>query len=677
MQLYKSDGRRVLDFIKENLGTTLPEEGLLAGQSVCSILLYLKKIKADVEVNDLDVFVCALTEKSIFSMMYNNPLGTGNIHASREENGFIFPNKEIHDSYQETDQLVERHRYEFEYANRIAQRPHVKTTAREEYAKSSKLYKLTHTYDEIGDYDFIDSLYKPYSDFKSALTRFRVAELDYSYRIVKVTRKGLLNTIFIRGAHRIGVNTPPPRVILKGFDINCCQVCICLKTGQIFYTSSFEKFMNTLQMDVTVATKPYHTLIRYMAKKEQFGFYGNDDKVIELISTYHDIMKNIREPDCMLLDQFYSSLSTKGHVPCSFKKVDIGKFGGRYMEKHKYLPSSKSAFKAQAHRLDVRLSEAGRAIFKDKPLNEKVVLYSLKPRQEGSKYILEGRHKQELERRLGTPVVDYLPYCLSNLPNIMSEVYKNTKKASVVNQFEAIKVNLDHAQTKKFKQHTLTVGLRAPASDFARNYSPQLLFQINKLIDVHSGFAAAFNNIPHDIQKSRLEFIQRLELDDIEVFYRAENCISVNWALIDKSSYSIGVKHIKGVANREKVKKDLLCDYDMSEPKTIDGITFTQLCRGSELKKESKIMSHCVSSYDGAVMRKTSKIFSISSTSGERATLETSGDYNSKKEYRNKQLRGKRNVSASNDVNKAVAKFLKWFNKEFAPSSRRDTSSTK
>ena len=96
-------------------------------------------------------------------------------------------------------------------------------------------------------------------------------ELGYdhgsNYRILEVDRDGLLNWITIsRVINRDNIRNY--RYILNGFDFNCCQVGIDLKTNELYYTDEFEEFLNTKQLDVTAIYTPAHTAIRLFKKKK-------------------------------------------------------------------------------------------------------------------------------------------------------------------------------------------------------------------------------------------------------------------------------------------------------------------------------------------------------------------------------------------------------------------------
>jgi len=112
-------------------------------------------------------------------------------------------------------------------------------------------------------------------------------ELSYdhgsNYRILEVDRDELLNWITIsRVSDRDNIRNYS--YILNGFDFNCCQVGIDLKTNELYYTEEFEQFLNTRQLDVTAIYTPAHTAIRLFKKKKELDCYCDVEKCMELLS---------------------------------------------------------------------------------------------------------------------------------------------------------------------------------------------------------------------------------------------------------------------------------------------------------------------------------------------------------------------------------------------------------
>jgi len=174
MQIYKNDGQKVLDFIKKNYQTELPREGILAGQSVCSILLYLKGIKNEVQINDFDIFRCSREEKHLFYSIYNRALNVGKIEAFRNNNDHLFVDRVTKDRF----------------VKKNAELADIQMDARIAIDTSRGCNELAQTrfnrrnrdvnvdIQEALDYDFQSNFLKEFKIFKTPSTSFRLKEMD-------------------------------------------------------------------------------------------------------------------------------------------------------------------------------------------------------------------------------------------------------------------------------------------------------------------------------------------------------------------------------------------------------------------------------------------------------------------------------------------------------------------
>lgn len=64
---------------------------------------------------------------------------------------------------------------------------------------------------------------------------------------------------------------PSNDIILRGFDLNCCQAGIDLSNGVLHYTDSFVKFLKSKQVLVDIPYTPFHTAVRLVKKMEMYG----------------------------------------------------------------------------------------------------------------------------------------------------------------------------------------------------------------------------------------------------------------------------------------------------------------------------------------------------------------------------------------------------------------------
>lgn len=104
-----------------------------------------------------------------------------------------------------------------------------------------------------------------------------------NYRILDVDRDGMLNWIYISKVID-RENLKNYDYILRGFDFNCCQVGIDLSNNQLYYTTEFEEFLNTKQLEITAIYTPSHTAIRLFKKIKELRCYCNVDNCMELLS---------------------------------------------------------------------------------------------------------------------------------------------------------------------------------------------------------------------------------------------------------------------------------------------------------------------------------------------------------------------------------------------------------
>jgi len=104
-----------------------------------------------------------------------------------------------------------------------------------------------------------------------------------SYRILNVEREGIYNFIEIsRVSDRD--NRYDYNYILNGFDLNCCQIGIDLNKRKLYYTKSFENFLENKQLEVSSLYTPCHTAIRLFKKIDELNCYCDLEYNMELLS---------------------------------------------------------------------------------------------------------------------------------------------------------------------------------------------------------------------------------------------------------------------------------------------------------------------------------------------------------------------------------------------------------
>ena len=112
----------------------------------------------------------------------------------------------------------------------------------------------------------------------------------HGYRVVSTSREGMLNRVKVSCSpnHNFG------RLVLEGFDLNCCQAGLDLATGGLVITREFADFLKKGQLLVTNAATPSHTMVRMAKKKEEYGCYCDLQTEASLLATAGEVLGKAR-----------------------------------------------------------------------------------------------------------------------------------------------------------------------------------------------------------------------------------------------------------------------------------------------------------------------------------------------------------------------------------------------
>ena len=102
------------------------------------------------------------------------------------------------------------------------------------------------------------------------------------YTVSNTEVKGILNFIDVQVVKY--EKTDDYRIIMEGFDLNCCQAGIDLESAELIYTPNFEAFLKTKQLEVSYPCTPFHTAIRIPKKKKELQCYCNDEAQYRYLS---------------------------------------------------------------------------------------------------------------------------------------------------------------------------------------------------------------------------------------------------------------------------------------------------------------------------------------------------------------------------------------------------------
>ena len=481
MSIKAEDGKHIIDFLKNSLKVDIPRDGFLAGQSVCTALLYLKGKQKEFFVNDLDIFLPenSLTrlERKGFSQKQNKMLHRM-VGFNNQKSFFTnldFNKKELRNNFS-LDQELKKEIIKYQ----------------------SKLKKENKKNDDDYQKDFINGLaYK----IKRENTFFKEKSLKFSAsisrRIFDTTRKGIFNYIYYYNEY-ITNNHYDYEYILKDFDINCTQIGICLRTQRIFYTKNFIDFYNTMVMKICKPDTPYHSIIRFFKKQKEFGFNNSSS---EFESFY---ISNL-----LRYGIFSKKKNSKQN---SSEKYNNYCFGDIYADKFKS-SNIKDYFTLYSLKKQTDLIKETRKKNEDKFYDYN--LYKLRNSIDKFDYIESGEHKEFLEKTFGGSISGYEDYIHVHLRRIMEEKQKEKMKTysyknpeiELLKEYKDIEKNVNSGDLN-FKSYSLNRDLEV--------YNFYLSKNVNESIDVFK--VKEINKIVNKNQYLK-KFLYSIE--DIDEMYEA------------------------------------------------------------------------------------------------------------------------------------------------------------
>jgi hypothetical protein len=441
MTIRKDDGFKIVQFIEDSLKIKLPKDGFLAGQSVCSALLYLKKKSSDFHVNDLDIFlpddVLSIKDKKYFSnkqsLLLQNMTGSSNLKDN------LNVELQFENEYMKVN---EKEKYLID----LSQTKQKIITKTENYKKYLDNEFVPYTKGDIDEYTKMNSrnlLFNLEQQYNNYATKNVLFRLTKQKRVFDSVKKGIFNYIYIKDNMLQGFS---PAYILSDFDINCTQIGIDLKNNKIYFTKEFNLFYNTLNLEIINADTPYHSIIRYFKKMEEFKYKGS----LEFESFYiHNQLKL----------GLFSNKRSVNEYDNQYKVLKYC-FGNIYLDKYKKNKDISNFFKISELK-----EEKDRIVKSRKDRNQRFLDYSLfelKSNSDDFDYIAKGQHKKEFEKQTGLNITsgykNYLHLFMKKIIknkleynkktySLLSDKYKDncTKINEIKNEYKIIIVkNYDH-----------------------------------------------------------------------------------------------------------------------------------------------------------------------------------------------------------------------------------------
>jgi hypothetical protein len=94
--------------------------------------------------------------------------------------------------------------------------------------------------------------------------------------------EGLLNTIWCN----VENDELTPGRLVYSFDLNAVEVALDLQHKELTWSKAFEEFLESRQLEITSLVTPERTLLRYLKKRHELGFFGQDELVLDMVATW-------------------------------------------------------------------------------------------------------------------------------------------------------------------------------------------------------------------------------------------------------------------------------------------------------------------------------------------------------------------------------------------------------
>jgi hypothetical protein len=380
-------------------------------------------------------------------------------------------------------------------------------------------------------------------------------------------------------------------IILRGFDINNCQVGIDLKTKKLHYTKPYKEFLKTKQLMVDVPYTPLHTAIRLIKKTIQYKGMSYCDFDTELKYLYQATRTD--EYGKLIGKETYDKYVKyrKTYVMVSEK----GKFFSKMIDLDNYFSLK-------------------RTIFEEKPKDYFGIDYN------APNYV----NPEISELWSCEPVKGYCDYIdvgyfrINELKRVWELLYRPKKKSQVkkidkILRFKRLEEGTLFSNESKTKYiyskeiHTynsyLSKCLIANDDYYDCDFDFKHMVEIENFFSEHRRLVGLFfkcKNLQEQYEKLRL----------LKTFIKKEGEWVVG-ALENAEDIELNEETIIELIDKEKSRlSEPLCEpYDLSGFKYKNYVT--ELLTPLDLKQEGYKMGHCVGGYSSNVENGLSRIFHI------------------------------------------------------------------
>lgn len=605
---------KLVDFIlKEiNLLQELPKNGILAGQSVASMIYKYLKLDLNPVINDLDIF-----------FVFNNYHVPGN-------NDFSVVSNEVKNYFYEQQSL-----------------------------KNSNLCGINELF-VFNDYGQLKiNTGKKYNILGT--TTFKLINkvfITNESATASYSRDSLIYDI------------------IDSFDINCTQVAIDLRSKKLYFTEAFILFLSTKQMEIIKYNTPVHSLIRLLRKNKEIGSFINleEEKMLvgNMISSNHDLLdltskyKIQFETEKEILESSYSNVKNRSlaqihdmrdkniHIESYFTKnihyvTSSGlSFGKKHLNQFLSIKNDLESFNLCHFISPYNLEKNDNDIVWLSELKEERELNTLKLNSENSIKLKENFF-QEIKKL--NPYKDNLSlfkkyldktdcllfdfykheqdHCIEyDIANTQSHIYslpltfkscKKTKSSTIhfINKYLDKKEELeDNGQFSIKKIFNFMLSRNFINLEKNQNIDLQVIKSFIKKLKNHS----EINDFLFTITNYKeLEYINSV-LNELEKEFGVLLYGFLNKKYLKPEHFDINTlrKQLQhSISIKSEILKDRLIDIDNEK------FSIKELVTGNELLTEGSEMKHCVGGYTYSVKNGTSIIIALKNKSlNKRMTIE-------------------------------------------------------
>ncbi|MDD2898332.1 MAG: PcfJ domain-containing protein [Desulfuromonadaceae bacterium] len=163
------------------------------------------------------------------------------------------------------------------------------------------------------------------------------------YSVISNVRDGMINYIHTVTNKYSTIQRINVLNLLKGFDLNCTQAGVDLKTGEIVATDDFYKFLETKQILVTNYCTPHHTICRLLKKVDELKCYCDiktESQIAMAYADYHYYTLRNEHPQYIsnsfgpkhleMYNKFKSTLDDYVTLYCVNMDIGLYKFAAKY-----------------------------------------------------------------------------------------------------------------------------------------------------------------------------------------------------------------------------------------------------------------------------------------------------------------------------------------------------------